>query len=158
MIESEFEGSEGAEAVGFSHGEFGFVVQTFDNAAGKLLLSQEIVEDEFPVLTQGAGDLLHRFDARAHGLAAPFIEEFAGPGGRIVIPELLKGFLKKVGADGLEVVAEEIAKSEALVVFEIPMVLKQQPARLSRDRRLTPPASCGLICAPVTIWPLQPYR
>src|SRR6185369_98728 len=32
-------GSRSAEPVGFSHGDFGFVVQTFDDAARELLLS-----------------------------------------------------------------------------------------------------------------------
>jgi len=40
-----FEAAEGAEAVGFSHGDFSFVVQTLDNSAGKQLLRAEIVED-----------------------------------------------------------------------------------------------------------------
>jgi hypothetical protein len=29
-------------------------------------------------------------------LAAPLVEELAGPNGRIVFPQLLKGFLQKV--------------------------------------------------------------
>ena len=39
MIEGEFETAEGAESVGFSHCEFGFVVQALDNPAGEELLS-----------------------------------------------------------------------------------------------------------------------
>lgn len=31
------------------------------------------------MLTKGACDLLHRLDAAAHGLPAPFVEELAGP-------------------------------------------------------------------------------
>ena len=50
MIEGEFENAEGAEAVGFSHGDFGFVVQALDDAAGKLLLRAEIVEDELAMV------------------------------------------------------------------------------------------------------------
>jgi hypothetical protein len=34
-----------------------------------------------------------------HHLTAPFIEEVSGPGGGVVIPELLKGFLQKAAAD-----------------------------------------------------------
>ena len=49
MVEGKFEHSVGAKAVGFSHGDFGFIVQTFDDAAGEQLLSAEIVEDEFAV-------------------------------------------------------------------------------------------------------------
>src|SRR5438874_12792375 len=132
MVESEYKCAEDAEDVRFYHGNFGFIVQALNDAATKQLLNQEIVQDQFPVLTQGAGDLFHRFDARAHGLPAPLIEELAGPSGRVVVPKLLKGFLEKVGADGLEVVAEEIAEPEALVVFKSPMALEQQPTRLSQ--------------------------
>ena len=41
MIESEFEDSEGAQAVGFFHGDFGFVVEALDNAAGELFQLDE---------------------------------------------------------------------------------------------------------------------
>ncbi len=41
-----------AEAVGFSQGDFGFVVQPLYNSAGKQLLSAEIVEDQFAVLAE----------------------------------------------------------------------------------------------------------
>jgi hypothetical protein len=74
---------------------------------------------QLTVLTQGAGDLLHRFDAGAHHLAAPFIEELSGPERRAVIPELLKGFREKVGAEGLQIIAEQIAKAETLLGLEV---------------------------------------
>ena len=51
MIEGEFKAAEGAEAVGFSHSDFGFVVETLNDAAGEQFLSPEIVQDEFAVLT-----------------------------------------------------------------------------------------------------------
>jgi hypothetical protein len=82
-------------------------------------LRPEVVEDEFAVLTQRAGDLLHRLNPGPHGLAAPFVEELAGPGGGVVVPELLEGFLEQVRADGLQVVAEQIAETEVLFVLEI---------------------------------------
>jgi hypothetical protein len=37
---------------------------------------------------------------------APIVEELAAPGGRLVIPELLKNFLEKVCADGFQVIAK----------------------------------------------------
>jgi hypothetical protein len=43
---------------------------------------------------------------------------------------LLEGFLEKVGTDGLEVVTEEIAEAEALLVAEILAAFQQQPAGL----------------------------
>lgn len=107
MVERHFEDAERAKAVGFSHGNFGLVVQTLDDAAGNQFLRTEIIEDEFPVLTQRAGDLLHGFDAGAHGLATPLVEELAGPGRRVVIPELLKHFLEEVDSLSRRLSAEE---------------------------------------------------
>ncbi len=49
MIERKFEATEGAESVNFSHGAFGFVVQSLHNPAGKRLLSAKIVEYQFAV-------------------------------------------------------------------------------------------------------------
>ena len=63
MIKRDFRRSEGSEAVGFSHGYFGFVVQALDDAAGELLARTEVVEDQFPVGAHGAGKFLHRLDA-----------------------------------------------------------------------------------------------
>ena len=119
MIEGKFEDSVGAKAVGFSHGDFRLVVQALHDAARNQFLSPKVVEDQFSVLMEGAGDFLHGLDAGAHGLTAPFSEEFAGPGRRVVIPELLEGFLEKVSADSLQVVTEEIAKPEVLLDFGV---------------------------------------
>jgi hypothetical protein len=74
----------GPEAVGFSHGDFGFVVEALNNAAGKELLSAEIVEDQLAMLSQRPGDLFHRFDTEMHRLSAPLIKELRRPGGRVV--------------------------------------------------------------------------
>jgi hypothetical protein len=45
VIKGEFEDTEGPETVGFSHGDFGFIIEALNDAAGKELLSPEIVED-----------------------------------------------------------------------------------------------------------------
>jgi hypothetical protein len=52
MEECKFKNTVGAEAVGFSHGDFGLVVQAFHNTAGNQLLSPEVVEGQLPVLTE----------------------------------------------------------------------------------------------------------
>jgi hypothetical protein len=39
MVEGEFQDAEGAEAVRFSHGYFGFIVQAFDHTAGEFLFA-----------------------------------------------------------------------------------------------------------------------
>src|SRR6516165_5851529 len=119
MVQCKFEDSISAEAVGFSHRDFGLVVQPLHNAARNELLSAEIIEDQFPVLTQRASDLLHGLDAGAHGLSTPLVKELASPGGRVVIPKLLEGFLEKVGPNGLQVIAQEIAQSEMLFDAQI---------------------------------------
>src|SRR6202049_5260582 len=98
VVEGDFGDAEGAESVGFSHSEFGFVVEALDDAAGELFSGAEIIEDEVAVAAQSLGDLLRRLDARAHDLFAPIVEEFGGPGRRVVFPELLKVFLEQVGA------------------------------------------------------------
>jgi hypothetical protein len=46
-----------------------------DDAAGRELLSPEVVEDQFAVLARGADDFLHRLDARAHPHSVGVSEE-----------------------------------------------------------------------------------
>jgi len=58
------------------------------------------------------------------------IEELAGPGGGVPLPELLEDFLWKVCANRLQVVAEEFAEPEVPLVTEIPAALEEQPAGL----------------------------
>ena len=60
---------------------FALLFRPSTTPTGKQFLRPEIVEDQFPVLAQGTGDLLHGLDARAHGLPAPFVQELAGPSG-----------------------------------------------------------------------------
>src|SRR3954452_9251922 len=62
------------------------------------------------------------------------IEELSGPCGRVVIPEMLKGFLKKISTYGLQVVTEQIAQPEALLPLQILFAFEQQPARLPQRR------------------------
>lgn len=125
VIEREFEDAERSEAAGFSHGDFGLVIQALDDTAGKQFLSAEVIQDQLPMDPQRPGDLLHWLDAGPHRLAASFVEELPGPRGRVVIPPLLKGFLEKVHTDGSQAVAEQIAESEALVVFEVVFASEQ---------------------------------
>ena len=80
------------------------------------LARPKIVEHQLAVVAQGAGDLLHRLDPRAHHLATPFVEELAGPGRRLVVPELLEVFLEQIGPHALQVVAQDVAQLDALVI------------------------------------------
>jgi len=47
VMEREFVDAEGPKAVGFSRGDFGFVVQALHHAAGELFLGLEVVEQKF---------------------------------------------------------------------------------------------------------------
>jgi hypothetical protein len=62
-------------AVGFSHDYFGFVVQTFDHAAGELLWGLEAVGQQRAVSAQCTGDFLHRLDSVARCLLAPEVQQ-----------------------------------------------------------------------------------
>ena len=84
-------------------------------------------------------------------MPAPFVEELRGPGGRVVNPELLKGFLEKVGPDSLEVVAQEIAQPEVLVGAEILAAAEQQPTGLLEDRGARPSRFMRLVSSARTL-------
>src|SRR5260370_32418252 len=130
MIEGDFGDAEGSEAVGFSHGQFGLVVEALDDSAGELFSGAEIIEDQFPVAAQGPGDLLHRLDTRAHDLLAPIVEKPGGPSRRVVLPELLEISFEQIGAHRLEIVAQQIAQPEALWAGEIGLALEDAPPGL----------------------------
>jgi hypothetical protein len=76
---------------------------TLDDAAGELLFGLQVIEKKWTVDTEGAGELLHGIDARAHDFVAPEVEK-TRPSGRVVVPEALKVLLEQVGSDGAEVV------------------------------------------------------
>jgi hypothetical protein len=46
MIQGDFCDMEGAEVVGFSHRQFGLVVEALNDAAGELLFGTEVVQDQ----------------------------------------------------------------------------------------------------------------
>ena len=73
MIERDFRGSEGSEAVRFSHGDFGFVVQSLDDAAGELFSCTEVVEDQISVCAHRPSELLHRLASARTSSMASFI-------------------------------------------------------------------------------------
>ena len=94
-------------------------------------------EQQGAVSAQGVGDFLHGLDAGAHGLIAPEVQEVGGPGGRVIFPELLKIFFEELGADGLEVVAEQLAQPEILLRGKVLFALQNAPARFLQQRLMT---------------------
>ena len=81
-----------------------------------------------------ARHLLHWLDAGEHGLVAPGGEEFACPSGRLIFPKLLEVFFEQVGADGLQVVAEQIAQAVLLLGGEILFALQNTPTGFLQQR------------------------
>jgi hypothetical protein len=73
---------------------------TLDDAAGELLFGLKVIEKKWTVCTEGAGELLHRIDARTHRFVAPEVEKEARPNGRVIFPEALKVLLEQVCSDG----------------------------------------------------------
>jgi hypothetical protein len=50
VIEGEFEDAVGTKPVGFSHGDFGFVIQALDDTTRDQFLGSEVVEDQFAMV------------------------------------------------------------------------------------------------------------
>src|SRR6516225_4280504 len=92
------------------------------------------------MLTEHASHFLHRFDAGAHDLNAPLVEERPGPIERSVVPEVIEPFPEQHGAHGPQVVLQELAQAGALLARLVLSPLEQQPARL-REERLSPALS-----------------
>ena len=106
------------------------VIETLHDATGKDLPGPEVVQDEIPVIAQHPRRFFHRFDTRPHRLPTPFVEEFAGPRRRVVLPKFLERFLEQVSADRFQVQLKKVPQPEPLVWGEIPFALEPTPACL----------------------------
>ena len=120
MIQSQFQRMIGSKAEGFSGGQFGLGVESFNHAAGELTFGAEPVEQQRAVTPQHSSDLLHRFELRAHRTGAPVIEELPGPIRRAIAPEKLKVLLEQVAAHGAQIVAQQIGES-TLALHKFPL-------------------------------------
>ena len=76
VVESHFYRSELTEAIRFSHSEFCFVVQTFDDAGRKRSLGFEPVEDEGFVTSDRARFFLERLNPGTHDAQCPSIHTY----------------------------------------------------------------------------------
>jgi len=138
MVQGDFQAPVRAKPVGLSGGQFRFVVEALDDARGNLAARPKPVHEQRAMPAQHAGNLLHRFEARAHDLDAPLVQECAGPVDRAVVPEVVKPFPQQHGADGPQVVLHELAQADTLVARLVLSTFQQQPPRL-REERLAPP-------------------
>ena len=74
MIERDFHHAKRSEAVGFSHGGFGFVVQALDDAAGIRVTSTET-----PNARQVVAQNIAQFDTLVVGQKCDFLGALFGP-------------------------------------------------------------------------------
>ena len=128
MIENEFEHLEGAVAKATRKRDAGLVVHSLDHGVGVLALGAEVVEQKILVSAQHAGDLLHRFDARAHGAGGPALEIGRRPGRAAVDPEAAEALLEFPGARGLAERGEHGAELFASLAAHLGAALEQQEA------------------------------
>ena len=90
MIQGDFQQIVGSETIGSFHGDLHLVIKTLYTSERDLSFGTKPVKQEFPVIAQHLGHLLHRLEPGSHGSCTPCIEELSGPGGRAVFPEALK--------------------------------------------------------------------
>ena len=136
MIQGEFVGSVGFEAVRFSEGQFGFAVETLDSARGMHPTGAEPVQQQRSMLEQGARHAPGGCQARACSLAAPAAQEAVGLGGRAALPELLEVLLEQVGPDGAQVQLEQVGQLGLLRLAEVLGAFEQQPAAALEEGQL----------------------
>src|SRR5437667_11224363 len=104
MKQRDFRRLEFTEPIRLSGGEFCLVVETLDGSGGNSALSLEPIQDEVLMIAQHARDSLHRFDPRAHSIAAPPVQKDTSPEGRLVGPENLELLLEQIAPDSPEIV------------------------------------------------------
>jgi hypothetical protein len=137
MVQGDFQASIRAKAVRLSGGQFGFVVEALHDARGNLAARPKPIHEQRAMAAQHAGDLLHRFDPRAHHLHTPLVEKRSSPVERAVVPEVVEPFPQQHGADGAQVVLQELAQAGALRARLVLSAFQEHPARL-REERLSP--------------------
>src|SRR5438132_7126004 len=67
------------------------------------------------MVSHHAGELFERLDSGAHDLAAPEVEELAGPGARVVRPEGVELFAEKHGPSGSQVGAQDVPELDVFL-------------------------------------------
>ena len=77
------------------------------------------------MVTQRADEFLHGGEFAPHGAGAPFPEEPTRPTRTVVLPEGVKGFLEREGADGFEVVFKQVAQFGGLPDGEVGPALEE---------------------------------
>jgi len=134
MIQGNFQHVKGPETIGALGGHLGFVVESFHATEVNLSFRPEPFEQEFPVIAQHLGHLLHRRQPGTHGSCTPVVEELSRPDRQLVLPEPLEVLLEQVGPDRFEVAGEQILQLVHLVIGEVLWSFQQAPTAASQHR------------------------
>src|SRR6516162_1452441 len=134
MVERDFNCFESPKAIGFSEGQFQTVVETLNDAAGNSLFGPKPVQQQGSMPAQHASHFLHGLEARAQSPCTPSIQELPRPGGRTIVPEELEVLLEQVGADGLEVIAQQLRQLHFLFLGGGRLTIQKTPTGVSQHR------------------------
>lgn len=76
-----------AKAVRCFVDQFSFVAETLGDAGGDSASRAKPIENNLPFFTNCSGYSLHRLDIVPHRLGVVFVQELAGPGWAVMLPE-----------------------------------------------------------------------
>ena len=79
------------------------------------------------MVTQCPHKRLHGVEPGTHGAGAPLVEKPSCPPGRCVVPEVVERLLQKIGANGAEVVLQDVGKLEGLALREVLFTFEKAP-------------------------------
>lgn len=140
MKQGDFKHFVASEAECFSRYQIHFAVQPLDNTGRIDLFGLEPVHDQRLVGAKGFDELLDRFQPRAHGAVAPFIQIPFGPVRTVVVPKQLKALLQQVGPDTFQIVLQHVVEFGLLFLRQILRVFQEAIFRMLQN---------GFVIAPV---------
>jgi hypothetical protein len=82
------------------------------------------------MITQHAGNFLHRFQAAAQGAVAPGIQKAGRPEGRLVRPEMQEGFFQLPGSGRLQFAGDQRVELLASLTAHPASLAQQRPAHV----------------------------
>lgn len=134
MMEGNFSGSEGTEAVRFSKRQFQTVVEARGSTGRDLVPNPKPVKQKRSVSAQHAGHPLQGFNARAQSSMVPAGQE-APPAARSqAVPEELKIFLQHVSPHRPKVKAQQLSPLDPLRAAQTLGTLQQAPPTVLEHR------------------------
>ena len=120
------------QAVGPALDDPYLIVESFHESQRHLILRLAMGHNPIPVPVYHVGELLIRCQTLPLQGGPPVLEEFAGPGGMCVIPQLSEGFLEYIGRVESPVGRQQKPETSAAIGLEM-LTVCQQSIFLSFD-------------------------